>query len=375
MFDAGTLQNAGGGFVSDQLGLPSGQTLFQVGKFTRVTTKGADIRASVFPIPFQGPSQTLFQLLGMLMQSAEKLAAIGNILAGDAAIANAPPTTVLALIEQGMKIYTAIHKRVFRAEKAELDKLYRLNRLHINEAQGYTVGDEYREIEPDDYKQGGGVEPVADPTMLTDMQKLGRAQILMDFKGDPIVDQVEIRRRLFEAAGMDRIDDLFAKPDAMQAQAAMAMQQAELGKLRSEELKNQTQAFLNMALARKNATAQEEVFIQAQLNYLRLTIESINAETRARQAHRSTFADHMQRHADRMHSSRESALDRAHEMALSALEGSPATPTPAPDGAFPQAPVAPGGPAVTKPAPGGMPAPDMGPVPPLPSGPTLESGQ
>jgi chaperonin GroES len=131
-----------------------------------------------------------------------------------------------------MKIYTAIHKRVYLAEKGELDKLYRLNRLHINEAEGYTVGDEYKEIEPDDYKQGGGVEPVADPTMLTDMQKLGRAQILMDFKGDPIVDQVEIRRRLFEAAGMDRIDDLFAKPDAMQAQLAMAMQQAELGKLR-----------------------------------------------------------------------------------------------------------------------------------------------
>jgi chaperonin GroES len=91
MFDAGTLQNAGGGFVSDQLGLPSGQTLFKVGTYTRVTTKGADIRASVFPIPFQGPSQVLFSLLGMLMQSAEKLAATGNILAGDASIANAPP--------------------------------------------------------------------------------------------------------------------------------------------------------------------------------------------------------------------------------------------------------------------------------------------
>ncbi len=131
MFDAGTLQNSGGGFVSDQLGMPSGQTLFQVGKFARVTTKGQAIRDAVFPIPFPGPSTTLFQLLGVLITAGKEIASIGNILAGDAAIANAPPTTVLALIEQGMKFYNAITKRLFRAEASELAKLYRLNRKHI----------------------------------------------------------------------------------------------------------------------------------------------------------------------------------------------------------------------------------------------------
>jgi chaperonin GroES len=380
MFDAATLQNAGGGFVSDQLGLPSGQTLFQVGRYTRVTTKGVDIRASVFPIPFPGPSTVLFQLLGTLLQAAEKLASTGNILAGDASIANAPPTTVLALIEQGMKIYTAIHKRVFLAEKSELDKLYRLNRRHVQAAEGYTIGDEYREIEPDDYKKGGGVEPIADPTMLTDMQKLGRAQILMEFNGDPLIDQVEIRRRLFDAAGMDRIDDLFSKPNAQQAQFAMAMQQAELGKMRAAEMKDQTQAFLNMALARKNATAGEEAFIQAQLDFLRLSIESLNADTRSQaldHQRRSGMADMIGDHMDRQHEARENALDRAHDMALNALEtasaGPGAQPTPGPTGPFPQAPVTTPGPAVTKPAPGGPPGADaLGGGLPDAAGPTME---
>jgi chaperonin GroES len=308
MFDAGTLQNSGGGFISDQLNIPSGQTLFQVGKFARVNTKGQSIRDSVFPIPFQGPSSVLFQLLGVITEAGEKIAGIGNILSGDAAVANAPPTTILALIEQGMKFYTAIAKRVFRAEKQELQKLFELNRLHLTEPAEYQFGDEWREVTPEDYRVAGGVEPVADPTMTTDMQRLGRAQIVLTTcGGDPAFDQMAVKTRLLEAASIDRIDELRAPPpDPQQAQMmqqfTMAKMQAELGESRAKELKDQTQAFLNMALARKNATAGEEAQIEAQLTVMRLNIEQMNAQTRAdalqHQANMD-MVDHQHRRADR----------------------------------------------------------------------------
>lgn len=356
MFDAGTLQNAGGGFVSDQLGLPSGQSLFQVGKYIRVNSKGGSIRDAVFPLPFQGPSPTLFQLLGVLIAGGKELASIGNVLAGDAAIANAPPTTILALIEQGMKIYTGIHKRIYRAALSEYAKLYRLNRLHLKEVERYQVGDEFREITKEDYRLGGGVEPIADPTMTTDMQKLGRAQILMQFNGDPLINQVEIRRRLFDAASFDRIDELFVQPDPTQAIMAMQRAQAELGKLRAEELKNQTQAFLNMALARKNTDAKEEGFIEQQLTYLRLSIEAVNSQVKAAAVDHKfhdTNVDEATQHA-RM----------AHERALAAMDagggGATAAPTQGPAGAFPLAPTTSAGPAINKPTPGGAPEPDDG---------------
>lgn len=286
MFDAGHLQNAGGGFVSDQLSIHSGPVNFQVGKYVRVGSKGQAIRDAVFPIPFPGPSAALFQLLGVLMNAGKEVASIQEILAGDAAMANAPPTTILALIEQGMKVYTAIHKRVYRALKSEFAKIYRLNRKYLTESQRFQVGDEWREVTPDDYRLGGGVEPIADPTMITDMQKLGRAQIAMGFKGDPLINQKEIYTRLFDAASMDRIEDLFAPPPDPQMQqqvAALLLEEkhAELGRLRAAELKDNSQAYLNMAKAAAEATGPQMEWITAQLRIMELHIESVNTMVKA----------------------------------------------------------------------------------------------
>lgn len=334
MFDAGHLANAGGGFVGDQLGVASGQINFQVGKFVRVNTKGQDIRQSVFPIPFQGPNSTLFQLLGTLIGAGKEIASIQEILSGDAAIANAPPTTVLALIEQGLKVYTAITKRLYNSMKAEFDKLYRLNRIYIDKPEKYKVGDEEREIHPDDYRMGGGVEPVADPTQVTDMQRLVRSQVIKGYLGNPIMRQDEIIRRELEAANIERIDDLFAPPDPnaqAMAQLAMAQAQAELGKTRASEQKDTTQAFLNLALARKNATAQEETMLQMQMDFLRFHIEAINAATRA------AAVDH-KFHDSEMRDASRRAQDLAREQ-----PGAPGAVQLQPDaqGPFPQANVQP----------------------------------
>jgi chaperonin GroES len=286
MFDAGHLQNAGGGFVSDQLSIHSGPVNFQVGKYVRVGSKGQAIRDAVFPIPFPGPSQVLFSLLGALTKVAEQVAGTQEILAGGAEKANAPPTTILALIEQGLQVYTAIHKRVYRALKSEFDKLYRLNRIYIKKSQRYQIGDEWREVSPDDYRMGGGVEPIADPTMTTDMQKLGRAQIGMQFKGDPLIDQKNIYTRLFEAASFDRIEEMFTPPpnpqvQAMMIQMAMEEKQAELGRLRAAELKDNSQAYLNMAMAASKANGPQMDWINAQLRIMELHIEATNTQVRA----------------------------------------------------------------------------------------------
>lgn len=286
MFDAGHLQNAGGGFVSDQLSIHSGPVNFQVGKYVRVGSKGQSIRDSVLPLPFPGPSQGLFQLLGLLLTCGKEVASVQNVLTGDAALANAPPTTILALIEQGLKVYTAIHKRVYRALKSEFAKIYRLNRLYLKDSQRYRVGDEWREVTPEDYRLGGGVEPIADPTMTTDMQKLGRAQILMGFKDDPLINQKEIRTRLFDAASIDRIEDIFAPPPDPQKQHMIEQllleeKHAELGRMRAAELKDNSQAYLNMAKVASETSGPQQAWIESQLRIMELHIEATNTMVKA----------------------------------------------------------------------------------------------
>jgi chaperonin GroES len=191
---------------------------------------------------------------------------------------------VLALIEQGMKVYTAIHKRVYRAFKSEFAKLYRLNRLYLTDMQRYRVGDEWREVTPEDYRLGGGVEPIADPTMVTDMQKLGRAQLLLSLAGDPILSKKEVYTRLFDAANLDRIEELFAPPspaELMMLQIALAEKQAELGRMRAQEQQYQTQALLNLAMARAKVSEPEVVWIEKQMDLLRLHIEATNTMVKA----------------------------------------------------------------------------------------------
>jgi chaperonin GroES len=54
---------------------------------------------------------------------------VKDVLTGDQQQHNVPATTTLAPIEQGLKTFTAIYKRVHLALKQELQKLYRLNRV------------------------------------------------------------------------------------------------------------------------------------------------------------------------------------------------------------------------------------------------------
>lgn len=284
MFDAATLQNTGGGFIGTSLSLHSGPTNFQVGRYVPVNNKGQSIRDSVYTIPWPGPSPVLFQLLGLLISSSKELAGVQDI-PSDSNMANASPTTVLALIEQGSKVYTSIHKRIYRAMKAELQKLYNLNRKHLTKTAHYRVGDDFLEVTPEDYRLGGGVEPIADPTMVTDMQRLGRAQILWQDKDDPQVNGMEIRRRYFEYCGIDRIDEILVPPNPQLAQQQQAMQmaafQSKLGEERSATQKNTAQALLFAAQARTAAAGLESDHAEKMLDMIRLHLEAINSGIKA----------------------------------------------------------------------------------------------
>lgn len=212
LLDAGHLANTQGGWIGAGITMKSGTMRFQPGEWKRVETPGGLLKDSIVPLPVSPPSTVLFQLLGMLVESAKDITATKDILTGDTTQSNQPVGTTLALIEQGMKVFSAIYKRIHRALKAELGKLYRLNRLYLDPEVYYTFQDQEGVVAQDDYAADDiDVIPVSDPTVVTDMQRIGRAQFLQQFRADPLMDGKEINTRVLEAASISDVESLFAK--------------------------------------------------------------------------------------------------------------------------------------------------------------------
>lgn len=215
MLDAGALQNAGGGFMSSAINLRGGDYKFRLGEWKRVDASGP-INQAVFPMPAPGPSAVLFSLLEMLIGAAKEITSVQDILTGAQQPANTPATTTIATIEQAQKVMTAIFKRIHRSFGKELRILRRLNRDYLDDEEYFELNDGgggMGQITAQDYQDRDlDVEPLSDPNNASDMQRQAKAQGLMMFNGDPLVNQMEIRRRVLSAMGQDDIKALLTVP-------------------------------------------------------------------------------------------------------------------------------------------------------------------
>jgi chaperonin GroES len=217
MLDAGHLQNAGGGFIGSGVRLRKDQLAFAPGRYHMVNASGADLRKSIYNMEHSGPSPVLFQLLGMMVDAGKEIASIKDILTGDMP-RNQPATTTLAMIEQGMKVYTAIYKRIYRALRTEYRLLFGLNAKHLPEQQYFTILDSRQAVARDDYDiKSMDVCPVADPNIVTDAQRMGRGQVYLEVGTNPAAVQAgvnprECMQRFFEAVGAEDIEKLLPPP-------------------------------------------------------------------------------------------------------------------------------------------------------------------
>jgi chaperonin GroES len=241
LLDAGTLANAGGGFIGTGLRMGSGPITRKPGRWQPVDATGAMLRDNIVPHMDKEPSGVLFSLLGLLIDAGKDISSTKDIMLGDQGGANMTATTTLALVEQGQKVFSAIYKRIHRSLKSEMKKLYNLNRIYLPPEAYFNVLDEPKAIAQNDYAAGDvDVIPISDPSMVSDMQKMARAEFLMQFIGDPEMNAGEIKRRMLEAAGIDRIDELMASeppppsPDAIKAEMEAKRNEAEIIRIAAE---------------------------------------------------------------------------------------------------------------------------------------------
>ncbi len=215
MLDAGHLQNAGGGFIGSGLRMKKGEIRLSPGKYVNVETAGTTIRDAVYNFEHPGPSPVLFQLLGTLVSAAKDITAVKDILTGDSGQQSPQTaTTTLALIEQGLKVFTAIYKRVYRSLRDEYKLLFRLNARYMSDQEYFNFLDTQQAVAKQDYDEDSiDVVPVADPSMVTDMQKSSKAQILLQLMTTlpGVLKPQDTVAKMFEWIGVDG-KDLIAEP-------------------------------------------------------------------------------------------------------------------------------------------------------------------
>lgn len=181
LIDAGTLSNMQAGFLGKGIKMPKGEQVFRPGEWKSIPTMGDDIRKNLVPLPANQPSDVLFQLLGMLVSSGKELASVAEIFTGKLPGQNTPATTTMASIEQGMKVFTAIYKRVYRSLDKEFKLIFKLNRLYLDEDIYMRVLDDPEADMTSDFdSKTYDVCPSADPSVSSQTEAVLKSKALLE---------------------------------------------------------------------------------------------------------------------------------------------------------------------------------------------------
>jgi len=301
LLDAGTLSNRSAGFLGRGARLKGGEHSFNPFEWKQVLSTGDDLRKSIVPLPVREPSGVLFNLLGLMIESGKELSNTVPMLLGQNPGQNQPATTSMAVIDQGLKVYSSILKRLHRALKSELKKLKRLNGIYLPDKSYFQIldpqlseGQDPSQIFRRDYQDDvTAVIPYSDPAIVSEVQRMIKAQQLSEMIQQGLIpNRAAAAKIVLEAMDLPNIDELLTPPEPQpdpeqELKRAQADHQAKIDFARLElehdrlaldkkrvgiqEIKDETVGMLNLA----KAEAQE---IGTQRDEYKADIESMERE-------------------------------------------------------------------------------------------------
>ena len=219
LIDAGTLANLPAGFKARGMRIRDEDEPLQPGEFRDIDTTGGSLRENLIPLPIKEPSNVLMSLLGILVDSGKRFAAIADMNVGDMNQAM-PVGTTVALLERGTKVMSAIHKRLHYAQRLEFGLLSKLFAEYLPPTYFYETGTGPRDIKQTDFDDRIDVIPVSDPNIFSQSQRITLAQELLQMvQSNPQVHGpngiYEAYRRMYGALGVDNIESLLQPPPDM----------------------------------------------------------------------------------------------------------------------------------------------------------------
>jgi hypothetical protein len=231
LVDAGTLSNLPGGMKSKGLRIKGDDTPIAPGEFRDVDVASGTIRDNILPLPYKEPSQTLYQLLGQIIQEGRSFASAGDINVSDMST-QAPVGTTLAILERTLKISTAVQARLHYAMRNEFKLLKAIIRDYTPEEYSYTPVDGDRQVKQADYDMVD-IIPVSDPNAATMAQKITQYQAVIQLaqQAPQLYDLPLLHRQMIEVLGIKNAAKLVpTEEDALPTDPVQENQNILMGK-------------------------------------------------------------------------------------------------------------------------------------------------
>lgn len=313
LLDAGTLNNLQAGFLGKGIRVRGGNSRFIPGEWKPVDFTGDDIKKHIFALPTKEPSEVLFKLLETLVTSGKEMASVAEIMVGKMPGQNTPATTTMASIEQGLKVFTAIYKRVYRALGEEYQKLFRLNSIHMDDKVYFTInepqGSQGQVVYKQDYDPNNiGIKPNADPNIVSQAQKLMQVQSMGPLLQLGVINPTVYAKRYLEAIGEENIAELMGDgkggqyqppppPEAQKVQGEMQLKQAEFqGKAQLAQQDAQIKAAQAQQDGQNKQLEQAIKVAEAQRDAYKAQLEMFQQA----QDHQQTLVQNAQTHAQEL---------------------------------------------------------------------------
>ena len=213
LIDAGTLANLPAGFKAKGIRVRDNDSPLQPGEWRDIDAPGGDLRNALMPLPYKEPSQTLAQLLGALIEDGRRFVSIA-----DQQVSNMsqemPVGTTVAILERGLKVLSAIHKRLHYAQKTEFRLLARIFAENMPPTYPYEVAGAPQQAKAEDFDERVDVLPVSDPNIFSMAQRVTLAQTQLQLaQSNPQMHNLYAAyRRMYQALEVQNIDEILPPP-------------------------------------------------------------------------------------------------------------------------------------------------------------------
>ena len=198
LIDAGTLANLPAGF-----------------KARGMRIRDDDEPHSLLPLPYKEPSATLFQLLGLIIESGRRFSAIADLPIADSGLTREMPVgTTMALLERGTKVMSGIHKRLHYAQRLEFRLLSKVFTEYLPEEYPYEIVGGQQNIKLTDFDDRIDIIPVSDPNIFSSSQRimLAQTQLQLAQAAPEMHNLYEAYHRMYDALGVKEVDVVLPPP-------------------------------------------------------------------------------------------------------------------------------------------------------------------